>query len=134
LISAPAVGVFERDVSAGLATGRAGVGLTTEVGSTISGGFAAGGTSATRAFGFAISWTARPAIVVRPPRFGPSAPPSEIVIVARSSAVRERHSEGVSPDGGDDQDVRADRQQQRAAEALLEPRPLVQNRAHGLLH
>jgi hypothetical protein len=57
LISAPVVGARAFDLSSGLAIGRVGVGtgLTTAFGSTISGGFAAGGVSVTRALGLAIS-------------------------------------------------------------------------------
>src|SRR5688572_9621697 len=88
LISAPAVGVRLLDGSVGLVTGLGGVaaGLAIRVDSTMSGGFGGGGASMTLVFGFAISSTARPAIDVIPPVFGPSGPPSDSSIVATSAA------------------------------------------------
>ena len=64
--------------------------------SVISGALGGGSASTFGAFGLAISSTARPAIAVMPPVFGPSIPPSDNSITAASSAGRERHAVGVS--------------------------------------
>ena len=91
--------------SAGFATGRgAASAWRSEVGSTISGAFAAGGVSAHFGRSGLRDLLDRPAGHRRHAAgSGPSAPPSEIVIVGRSSARARTPVGRHQPDGGDDE-------------------------------